>query len=350
LSKIKVAVVGCGNVSESYLPDLILSEYTEIVALCDSKAERVKAMAEKHGIDRCYTEFDQMLQGVQFDLMVNLTSMNLHAPFNKKALEQGIHVWCEKPVATDLAAAHELLDISRRTGAQLYCAPNAPASPAFRFMSECISSGKLGKVTAANGVYGWSGPEWGAWFYRKGGGVLFDLGVYNITTLTGLLGPAKSVIAMSGIAIAERKVHDEENPIQAEADDNVAIIIDHGNAVYSTIQTGFVYAAQREDWTIQLIGTEGAMTMQGYDWEPKGVNLYTKESSKWELHALDQKGYSWAGGASYIAECLATGKKPMLQAEHAIHVLEIMQAAEESAKTGRRIEISAEFAYPLIFN
>jgi predicted dehydrogenase len=323
--------------------------HAEIVALCDNRPERVKQMAEKHGIDRSYTDFDRLLQDVRFDLMVNLTSMNLHAPFNQKALEQGIHVWCEKPVATDLPSARELLAISKRTGAQLYGAPNAPASPAFRFMAESVSSGRLGKVTAANGTYGWSGPEWGAWFYRKGGGALFDLGVYNITTLTGLLGPAKSVTAMSGIAVAERKVHDEALPVQVEADDNVAIVIDHGNAVYSTVQTGFVYAAQREDWTIQVIGTEGAMTMQGYDWEPKGVNLFTKSSNAWELHAVDQAGYSWAGGASYIAECLAEGRKSVIQAEHAVHVLEIMLAAQESSRTGRRIAIETWFSYPLMF-
>ncbi len=59
-----------------------------------------------------------------------------------------------------------------------------------------------------------------------------------------------------------------------EADDTTALILDHGNAVYSMIQSGFVYAALRQEWTVQITGTEGAMTMGGSAWEPGEVSIY----------------------------------------------------------------------------
>src|SRR5438270_637506 len=83
-----------------------------------------------------------------------------------------------------------------------------------------------GRVHAAHGRDGHGGPSWGPWFYRKGGGSLFDLGVYNITTLTGLLGPARGVVALSGVAVPERVVEGER--VRVEADDNVMLLMDHG--------------------------------------------------------------------------------------------------------------------------
>jgi len=171
-------------------------------------------------------------------------------------------------------------------------------------MAKVLSTGALRQVYVAHGIFCWSGPTWlgSAWFYQKGGGSLFDLGVYNLTMLTGLLGPAHSVVVMAGTAIRELVIDGEIIPV--EADDNTALILDHGNAVYSVIQTGFVYAGQRDDWTIQVIGTNGAMIMGGYAWGPRDVANYIgdqmKVSGQWETVWQGPDGYVWQGGATYI--------------------------------------------------
>lgn len=352
MSKVRVAVVGCGSVSRSYIPHLKQSPYVELVAVCDSLVERAQQHAETHAIEHYFADIDQMLAEVEFDLLVNLTSMPFHAPFNRKALEAGKNVWCEKPIATDLAEAHELLKLARQRGVGLWGAPNSPTSPAFRHMAEVLANGTIGRAHVAHGIYGWSGPEWSGteWYYKKGGGSLFDLGVYNITTLTGLLGPARNVVAMAGSAHAQRVIDGKAVPV--ESDDNTALILDHGNAVFSVIQTGFVYAAQREEWTIQVIGTGGAMTMGGYDWEPRNVMVYAGDQSKtagnWEVRCSEKNDYAWQGGATYIAECLATGQKPILSGEHALHVLEVMLATLQAAESGRRVQIESSFPWPLV--
>jgi len=341
MSKIRAAVVGCGNVATCYIPNMKKSPYVEVVAVCDNLPDRAKSLAETYEIERHYGDYGQMLREVEFDLLVNLTSMPFHEPYSRLALESGKHVWVEKPIATDIESAHALVAFAKQKGLGLWAAPNSPASPAFRYMSETIASGAIGKPFTAHGIYGTGGPSWGQWFFKKGGGSLFDLGVYNVTTLTGLLGPAKSIVAKSGIAIPERTIQGET--IQVEADDNTALIMDHGNAVFSVVQTGFVYGGQSEDWTIQIIGTDGSMVLEGFDWEPRGVRVFDKATGTWKTECKDQGDYAWDGGASYIAECLATGKKPLMTGEHAVHVMEIMDAAHEAARTGRSVSIASSF-------
>jgi predicted dehydrogenase len=352
MRKVRVGVVGLGNVAEKYVPHLQQSAAVELIAVCDPLVDRARSFAQAYGIEHTFHNVDQMLKQLDFEWLVNLTPMPLHAPINRKALEAGRNVWCEKPLAEDLTEAQALLALARQQGVGFWGAPANPIAPAFQFMAQTLATGAIGRVYAAHGIAGSSGPSWpgSAWFYRKGGGSLFDLGVYNITLLTGLLGPAQGVVALSGTAIPRRVI--DGHLIAVEADDNAVLLLDHGNTVYSVIQTGFVYGAQREDWTVQLNGTGGALTMGGYAWEPKEVSIYrgdqVKAPGRWEAFRFEeQEPYVWQSGATYIAECLAKGEKPRLRGEHAVHVLEIMLAAKRSAQTGQRIQIASTFSWPL---
>ncbi|MCD9022859.1 Gfo/Idh/MocA family protein [Cohnella silvisoli] len=341
MSKTRVAVVGCGSVSDKYLPDLLANPFVEVTSLCDASKEQVKRQAETFGIDRTYSDISQLMADGQFDLLVNLTSMKFHAPINRMALEAGKHVWCEKPMATDLKEAYELISLAKQKGLGMWAAPNSPTSPAFKTMKEIVASGSIGKVFAAHGIYGSEGPSWSPWFYKKGGGALYDLGVYNITTLAAILGPVQRVTAFIGTALPERTI--DIGNIEVESDDNAVVVMDHGNSVLSVIQTGYVYGKQLEDVTIQIIGTNGAVAMEGYDWDPKGVRVCEGMTGQWKTVCRDQKGYDWFSGASYVAECLAMGKEPEMTGEQAVHVLEIMNAAHESARTGRVVNLESTF-------
>jgi len=90
------------------------------------------------------------------------------------------------------------------------------------------------------------------------------------------------------------------------------------------------------------------MSLAGYDWAPHHVDLATRQSPKLTQFAADTKGYKWEQGASVVAECLAKGKEPLFTPEHALHVVEIMIAARESQKTGRRIGIQSTFRWPVV--
>ena len=207
--KIRVAIIGCGSVSTQYLPHLSKQPFVELVSVCDIKPERAVQRAREYNVPNHYPHIDKMLAGAKFDLLVNLTDMQEHGRLNRQALMAGRNVWSEKPMANTYAEGKALFDLAKTKKLRIWGAPAVVNSPQFAFMSKTLQDGKLGKVAAAHAHYGHTGPHWSAFFYEKGGGSLPDLGVYNLATLTGLLGPAKSIIAMTSIITPERTVDDK---------------------------------------------------------------------------------------------------------------------------------------------
>lgn len=352
--KVKVGVIGCGSVSNMYLPHLSKCPYVEIVSCCDIVPERAKSQAEKYHIPNYYTHIDQQLAGVPFDLLVNLTDMQEHSRLNKQALLAGRHIWSEKPLANTYKEGKELVELAKKKKLRIWGAPAVVNSPQFAFMAKAIQDGKLGKVSAAHAHYGHLGPTWSAFFYEKGGGSLPDLGVYNLATLTGLLGPAKSVIAMTSIVTPLRKT-DNKGEVKVEAEDNAMVIMEHNDGVLSHVQCGFNYfdpygheGKGQEKPSITIYGTHGNMHLIGYDWAPAGVDMATWENEKTVRFVPEAGNYVWEQGASVISESLATAQEPLITVEHALHVLEVIEAARTSQSTGKRIKLQSSFSYPLI--
>ena len=353
--KIKIGLIGCGSVSTQYLPHLSKSAHVELVSTCDIIPERAIEAAKKYGVANHYPSIEKMLAGAPFDLMVNLTDMQEHGRLNKIALLAGKHVWSEKPMATTYREGKELLELAGKKGIRIWGAPAVVNSPQFAFMAKAINEGKLGMIAGAHAHYGHLGPHWSAFFYEKNGGSMPDLAVYNIATLTGLLGPAKSVVAMLNILTPMRKVENRPNPIKVEAEDNAMILMEHASGALSHVQSGFNYfdpygheGAGQDKPTISMWGTKGNMHLIGYDWAPFGVDMATEGQEKTKRHVTDAGSYVWQQGASVISESLATGIEPLINAEHSLHVLEIIGAARESQETGKRISLESVFKWPIV--
>lgn len=352
--KIKIAIIGCGSVSGQYLPHLSKSPYVELVSVCDIKPERAKKRAEEFNVPNHFPHIDQLLAGPDFDLMVTLTDMQEHGRLNKQALNAGRHVWSEKPLANTYKEGKALVDLAESRKLRIWGAPAVVNSPQFAFMSKALQEGKLGKVSSAHAHYGHTGPTWSAFFYEEGGGSLPDLGVYNIATLTGLLGPAKSLVAMTSIVTPDRAV-DDKGKIPVKAEDNAMILMDHGNGVISHVQCGFNYfdpygheGKGQDRPTIIIWGTQGNMALVGYDWAPYGVDMATRDHEQSQRFLPDPGTYVWQQGATVISESFITGKEPLINVYHALHVLEIIEAARESGKTGKRIKLQSEFKWPIV--
>jgi predicted dehydrogenase len=351
--RIRTGVIGCGSVSHSYLPVLAKCPYVELVSLCDIRPERAKSQAERFQVPHFYPHIDQMLAGEPFDYLINLTDMQEHERLNRQALQAGKHVWSEKPLANSLSAGQELLTLARQNQLRFWGAPITVQSPQFAFMARQLAANKLGRVAAAHADYGHEGPHWSAFFYEEGGGSMPDLAVYNLTTLTGLLGPAKHVAAMLSVVTPFREI-DERGRIAVTAEDNAMLLMDHGRGVISHVQSGFNYfnphghdGSQERRHTISIVGTEGYMGLVGYDWAPIGVDLTTKQQRDVTRHAVDTEGYVWQQGAALAAECLATGRELLVTPEHALHVLEVITAARQSQATGERIALRSTFRWPV---
>ena len=352
--KIRVGVIGCGSVSNQYFPHLSKSPHVELVSACDIIHERAIRQAAQYGVPHHFPHIDRMLAGPAFDLFVDLTDMQEHGRLNQQALRAGRHVWSEKPLANTYREGRALVDLAKARGVRVWGAPAVVNSPQFAFMSKAIREGTLGKVSCAHAQYGHLGPTWSAFFYERGGGSLPDLGVYNLSTLTGLLGPAKAVMAMTTIVTPERTV-DNKGRIKVEAEDNAMVLMDHGEGVISHVQSGFNYfdpygheGKGQQQHTITVWGTHGNMGLVGYDWAPFGVDLATRDHEQPRRFAEDAGDYVWQQGASVIAGSLATGAAPLIGVEHALHVLEIIEAARQSGQDGRRISLQSTFKWPVV--
>lgn len=352
--KLRVGLIGCGSVSNRYLPHLKSSKLIEVVSLCDIKYDRAVNQNKQYALGaNTYPNIEAMLAGVPFDLLVTTTDMQEHGRLNKIALNAGKHVWSEKPMANTYADGKELLALAKSKNLHLWGAPAVVNSPQFAFMNKMIQEGKLGRVATGHGQYGHTGPDWSAFFYEKGGGSMPDLGVYNIATLTGLLGPAKSVVAMTSIVNPERTVEDK-GKIKVDAEDNAHILMEHSNGVISHVMCGFNYfdphgheAGNQTLHSIQIFGDKANMRLIGYDWETNGVVVDDSWNDAPKLLCTEKGGYMWQEGATVVSESIINGSEPKINVEHSLHVLEIIESARLSQEKGKRIQLKSSFKYPL---
>ena len=352
---IKVAIIGCGSVSNRYIVHLQSSPLVKIVSLCDIKQDRAEAQNKKYNIGAStYNNINALLKGNAFDLMLTLTDMQMHGALNKIALQAGKHVWSEKPLANTYAEGKALVDYAKLKGVRIWGAPAVVTSPQFEFMSKTIQEGKLGKLASAHGQYGHTGPTWSSFFYEPLGGSMPDLGVYNMATLTGLLGPAKSVMAMTSIVNKERAI-DEKGIVKVNEEDNAHILLEHDNGVISHIMCGFNYfdpfgheAKNQTLHSIQIFGDKGNMRLIGYDWEPKSVVLDNSWTEAPQVVQTDDGGYQWQEGATRIAGALSKNIEPRINVLHSLHVLEIIEAARRSSKEGMKVKLVSSFPFPMV--
>lgn len=348
-SPVRIGIIGCGNVLGAYwsvAERLQLRGFASVVALCGRETHRRRAVEELRVPD-FHTESQTLIERPDIDLVVILTSMASHAPLAKAALEAGKHVLMEKPLAVTLEDARELVELARRSPGHLVCAPFTVLSPTFQTIAGRIRRGDMGRVVSARGRYGWAGPDWTDWFYKPGGGALFDLGVYCITTLTGWLGPVQRVCALAGVAIPERMI--QGKTVKVEADDNAHVSLDFGRGCLATVTTGFTIQQYRGPG-IELYGTEGTINLLGDDWDPDGYELWQNSAGCWQYFKETHPDWPWADGLRHLVECIRDGKQPAITPEHAYHVLEVMIRAQEAGRDGQTQTIESTFTPPVFVN
>src|SRR5262249_28703206 len=155
--------------------------------------------------------------------------------------------------------ARELVLLAEQCKRHLFCAPFTVLSPTFQAIGQRLRQGDVGRIISARGRYGWAGPDWTDWFYKPGGGALFDLGVYCLTSVTGWLGPVRRVAAMTGVAVPERNV--AGRTVQVAADDNAQVLLDFGGGCFAVVTTGF-NIQQYAGPGLELYGTEGTIYLR----------------------------------------------------------------------------------------
>jgi len=375
---VKLGLVGIGDIAiKSYLPTIagLRGSKIDFVAACDVVEERAKK-AKEFGARKCYTDYYEMLKKEDIELIVNTTPFKLHAPFTIAAAKAGKHVLVQKPLATTLEDGKAMIEAARKARVKLGAEPSNHLDPWCQEAKRLIAEGAIGKACFARCRSAHFGSESRPtyvsreWKYRRDlAGVvniaLFDLGGYAINQLTELLGHAKRVAAFSGLALPERFIRKEQaeleymepyGPMRAKSDvdDNAMLILDFGEGVLAGVETNYCFRTCVHSLTpgLEVHGTEGSIYLE----TPQGPLVVYSDREEyaglkgWFTGGAPSKGFSPPQGGwgeyksvEHMADCILEDKEPLLRGEHALHVLEIMVKAIESAETGRAMNLSTAF-------
>jgi predicted dehydrogenase len=262
-------------------------------------------------------------------------------------LEAGKHVHTEKPVALRHEQARELVELAQRTGVRLSCAPATLLGEAQQTAWKLVRDGALGAVRVAYAEANWGrietwhpGPES---LYAVG--PLVDVGVYPLTVLTAVLGPARRVQA-HGAVLAPERVRRDGVPFRLETPDHVVAVVELPGAV-ARVTASFVAGGSTQRG-IELHGDEGRLFMSA--WAECDARLELSRDGgdpvPVELVREPYRGIDWGRALVDLAHALDEGRPHRAAAEHAAHVVEILNAAERSMRDGAPVEVRSRFDPP----
>lgn len=331
---VRVGLIGAGSVVWAYLQmldRLIPRGLAREGPICARRPEvRERLLTRRPRADLVADPMEVVESDV--DVVAVLTSAESHAQLARLALEHGKHVLVEKPLAGSREEGAELAALARERDLHLMAAPFVHLAPTFRALWAEVEDGALGHVHTARGLYGVAPPDWNTWMFRVG--PLVDLGIYNLKSLTALLGPVIEVIA------AETRA----NPTRRRADpaDVIHLTIRHEQGALSSVIASWEVHGYRRP-ALELYGTEGTANLLGDDWDPRGYQLYRAGDRAWrEVDALDPT-WLWTDGLRELVEALREARDPVANLEQDLHLLDVLDAARRSAAGRAAVALTSRF-------
>jgi predicted dehydrogenase len=374
--RLSTGLIGCGDVALCYyLPALKESKHISLEAVCDLDPERAKLAGEAFSASKIYTDYREMLKDDSIEAVVNLTPNTVHFKVNQDVLAAGRHLYTEKLMADNVEQATILLDEASKQGVTLASAPSVMLDPINIAIKEVIEAGVIGKISyvvshnchggpaskgyfdsykalvASSGLLNWEDlSNDPTWFYKKGSwGALADLGVYGLTSITGILGPAKRLTAISGTSYETVTVMGgtaKGKEIEVETDDCTLMVLDFGDGVFASVDSAWTVQATKSPVT-EIFGSKGTITVS---WTGEGseLDVYVEQAggtlSGWIKPSLsDEEPWNLASGIDHFGKHILYGDDLLIGGEHARHVIDIVNAAETSSREGRTIDLKTSF-------
>ncbi|HEY7615599.1 MAG TPA: Gfo/Idh/MocA family oxidoreductase, partial [Terriglobales bacterium] len=258
MSAVKVGIIGAGNVLWAYLQalDRLLPRGLACTGpVCARRRENWKQLqARRPGIE-LVADADAVLRS-NVDVVLIITPPESHAPLVQQALEHGKHVVVEKPAAESRCEAETLVEIADKRGLHLMCAPFVHLAPTFRAFWKRIHEGAVGKPHSARSLYGNAGSTWARWYHEGKVGPLAEVGIYNLKSLTCILGPVAEVMAVQATAVGERKIGREV----IAAPDVCHVLLRHHDGALSSIVASHAIQSYRRP-ALEIYGTEGTANL-----------------------------------------------------------------------------------------
>ncbi len=350
---LRVAVVGCGNISDIYLKNMPRFAALDVVGVADLDFARAEAAAAKYGLERAIP-LELVFDDTGIDLILNLTTPESHAEIALRALEGGKHVYGEKPLALTVDDGRRIVDTAAARGLRVGSAPDTVLGAGIQTCRALIEAGAIGEPIAASAFMTNRGHErWHpnpAFYYQPGAGPMFDMGPYYLSALVNLIGPIAQVSGMARATFAERTITSESRrgeKITVNTPTHIASQLGFANGAIGTIVTSFdIWGAVLP--RIEIYGTEGSLSVPDPNTFGGPVRIKRREAD-WEDVALTHPyAENTRGlGVADLAEAVAGGRAHRANGELALHVLEVMQATLDAAAGGRTITIESRTEKPL---
>jgi predicted dehydrogenase len=256
------------------------------------------------------------------------------------AFEQGKHVVVEKPAAATAREAQQLADLARKRGLHLMCAPFVQLAPTFRALWTRMHDGTIGKVHSARGLYGNAGSTWARWYHDGSIGPLAEVGIYNLKSLTAVLGPVVEVQAAETLTVAEREIAGES--IATSGTDVSHVLLKHHDGGLSSLVSSHCIQRYRRPG-LEFYGTEGSANLLGDDWDPRGFEIWRNSAGCWEEFEPIDPTWLWADGLAEMIHAIREEREPLHNLEHDIHLLEVIDACARAANEKRAIAVQSTF-------
>ena len=350
IKKAKVGVVGCGNISGIYFKNGKWLESIEIVACADLVPERARAKAAEFGIPRACT-VEKLLADPEIEIVINLTIPIAHAEVALAALEAGKCVYNEKPLAITRADGLKMLDLAKSKGLLVGGAPDTFMGGGLQTCRKLIADGAIGEPVAVSAFMLCHGHE--SWhpdpefYYKVGGGPMFDMGPYYVTALVSLIGPIRRVTGSARITFPERTITSQPKngtKINVDVPTHVAGVMDFANGAVGTLVTSFDVWSHRMP-NIEIYGTEGSLGVPDPNSFGGPVLLRKPGDKDWNdiplthIYAENSRGL----GVADMAYALRSGRPARASGELAYHVLDVMHAFHDASRDGRHVELTSGY-------
>jgi predicted dehydrogenase len=350
--KIKVGVIGCGDIFGAYFSASQIFNNIEIIACSSKSMESAKLKAAEYNLKDMTV--DELLADEKIKIILNLTTPQAHTEINLKALNAGKHIHCEKPLAVEKNDGKRVLELAKEKELLLGCAPDTFLGGGHQTCRKVIDDGLIGKPIAGTAFMMLHGHE--SWhpnpgfYYLKGGGPMLDMGPYYITALINLLGPVKRVSASASMAFNERIATSEKRfgeRLPVETPTHIAGNLEFHNGAIITIITSFD-VWYHSNHHIEIHGTEGSLQVPDPNYFDGPVKICQANNSSWEEVPLTF-GYTdnvRSIGVADMARAIQQKSKNRCNGDLAYHVLEVMHAFFESSESGMHISIKSSCDRP----
>lgn len=369
MKKIRIGVIGLGDISHVYLTTL--NHFADVVSLeaCAARSlEKAQKKAAQYGIRKAYSSPEELIADPEIDLILNLTTPDVHAKFNRMALEAGKHVYSEKPLAATFAEAKEIMQLAQERGLMVGCAPDTFLGARLQTVRELIEAGAIGEITGATAFCAYHGVETfhpnPSFYYQPGAGPLKDIGPYYLTALLSLLGPVHRCCAMSKRTYDTRTITSQPllgQVIPVNVDTYTTGLMEFDSGALATVLFSFdIWDSELP--RIELYGTKGTICIRDID-PLSGPNIFggeiwlrTAQEYRWisnprkpeemerewikvpvtrPFDSSSHQDNSRGIGLVDLVLGMQEGREPRASGRMALHSLEVMEGMFASAESGQ---------------